>query len=183
MFRRSFPPGASVVFGEQRDPGGLGSLGRRRYTALVQGRGRLQRDAREAKALVPSALYWFEKDPDMRSQTATLLQHALRSPDPFFQVHDKWLIRQLAPDVAKIELPKGQRDTRLRLAPDMLGMMGWETANIHLGSRSPADLRARLDRLERADGKSWLVQATEAMAAATRTDHKAWATHRQKTER
>ena len=52
----------------------------------------------------------------MPSQTATLLQHAFRSPDPYFQVHDHWLIRRFAPDVAKIELPEGQEDARLALA-------------------------------------------------------------------
>ena len=180
MFRASFPRGASLTFGEQRDPGGLGSLGRRRYTALLKGRGRIPRDAREAKALVPSALYWIAKEPRMRSQTATLLQHAIRSPDPFFQVHDKWLIRQLAPDVAKIELPRGQSDARLRLAPAMIRMMGWETANIHLGSQNPTDLGTRLEKLERAVGKSWLVEGAEEMAASTRADYSEWAKHWQK---
>ena len=174
MFRASFPRGASLQFGEQRDPGGLGSLGRRRYTALLPGRGRTPREAREAKVLVPSALYWITKNRYMRSQTATLLQHAIRSPDPYFQVHDKWLIRQLAPDVAKIELPAGQSDTRLKLVPDMLRLMGWETANIHLGSRSARDLETRLGQVERAAGKSWLEDATVSMAASTREDHGQW---------
>jgi len=182
MFRASFPRGASLVFGEQRDPGGLGSLGRRRYTALLKERGGIRRDAREAKALVPSALYWIEKESRMRSQTATLLQHAIRSPDPFFQVHDKWLIRQLAPDVAKIELPRGESDARLRLAPALIRMMGWETANIHLGSRNPNDLGTRLEKLERAVGQSWLVEAAEDMAASTRADHSQWSKHWQKSQ-
>jgi len=46
------------------------------------------RDAREAKALVPSALYWSTGQDHMPSQTATLLQHAIRDPDPHFQVHE-----------------------------------------------------------------------------------------------
>ena len=180
MFRASFAPSGSLTFGEQRDPGGLGSLGRRRYTAVRKGRGRGPREAREAKALVPSALYWADEQPHMRSQTATLLQHAIRSPDPFFQVHDKWLIRQLAPDIAKIELPRGQSDARLRLAPDMLRMMGWETANIHLGHRGRDHLAARLEQVERNAGRSWLVQASEGMAAVTRADHKQWARYWEK---
>jgi len=45
----------------------------------------------------------------------TLLQHAIRDPDPYFQVHDRWLIRQLAPDIAKIDMPKNQDDKRLVL--------------------------------------------------------------------
>ena len=88
----------------QKSPGGLGSLGRRRFIA-VETRAKGVYDAREAKALAPSALYWLRQQDGMPSQTATLLQHALRIPDPFFQVHDHWLIRQLAPDIAKIEMP------------------------------------------------------------------------------
>lgn len=178
MFRASFPPGAALVFGEQRSPGGLGSLGRRRYTALMNRSGKRPREAREAKALVPSAFYWVAGEPEMRSQTATLLQHAIRSPDPYFQVHDKWLIRQCAPDIAKIELPRGERDPRLRFAPELLRMMGGEIANIHLGSRS--DLGDRLDDIERRLGASWLVEATEAMTAATRDDHSEWVRHRRR---
>jgi hypothetical protein len=178
MFRASFRRGATVAFREERNPGGLGSLGRRRYTAVVQEdrqdhRGG-QRDAREVKALVPSALYWLTQQPHMPSQTATLLQHAIRSPDPSFQVHDKWLVRQLAPDVAKIELPTGEDDARLPLAPDMLRLMGWETANVHLGSRSPDDLRQRLAQLERLVGKDWFVEAAQVMTACTERDHEKW---------
>jgi hypothetical protein len=73
------------------------------------------RDAREAKALVPSAQYWYAGHDYMPSQTATLLQHAVRDPDPHFQVHDAWLVRQLAPDIAKIEMPENERDKRLAL--------------------------------------------------------------------
>src|SRR5262245_27686940 len=60
MFRASFRPGARLTFRVQRSPGGLGSLGRRRYSAVEVSKGRAGGigEAREAKALVPSALYW-----------------------------------------------------------------------------------------------------------------------------
>jgi hypothetical protein len=135
MFRASFRPGAELTFREQRSPGGLGSLGRRRFTAVATTKKGVQ-TAREAKALVPSALYWCAGRNHMASQTATLLQHAFRFPDPHFQVHDKWLVRELAPDIAKIEMPENERDKRLALAPDLLCLMGHETANVHLGSRT-----------------------------------------------
>jgi hypothetical protein len=111
----------------------------------------------------------------MPSQTATLLQHAIRDPDPYFQVHDSWLIRQLAPDIAKIDMPKNQNDKRLVLAPHLLRLMGHETANIHLGSRSRRDLETRLNRLNR-DGQ-WFSTATERMVACTRKDHAEWTSH------
>ena len=172
MFRASFPRGADPTFRAQRSPGGLGSLGRRRFSAVYRPRKGVY-DAREAKALVPSALYWRTGQDHMPSQTATLLQHAVRDPDPHFQVHDAWLVRQLAPDVAKIELPKNERDKRLALAPALLRLMGQEAANIHLGSRSPDALAKLLKALDRE--KEWFPAATEQMAACTRKDHAAWA--------
>jgi uncharacterized protein (DUF2252 family) len=174
MFRASFRPRARLVFREQKSPGGLGSLGRRRFTAVEKQKNAV-RDAREAKALVPSALYWSAGQDRMASQTATLLQHAVRVPDPHFQVHDKWLVRQLAPDVAKIDMPENKDDKRLALAPDLLRLMGHETANIHLGSRTPEDLKKLLNRLDR--DKLWFARATEQMAACTRDDHAKWAKH------
>jgi hypothetical protein len=170
MFRASFRPAANLTFREQRSPGGLGSLGRRRFTAVETRKG--VRDAREAKALVPSALYWLREQDGMPSQTATLLQHAIRIPDPYFQVHDRWLIRQLAPDVAKIEMPH-ERDKRLALAPELLRLMGRETANIHFGSRTSEDLADCLSRLDQ--NRGWLPAATDRMVACIRKDHARWA--------
>ena len=172
MFRASFPPGASPAFHAQRSPGGLGSLGRRRFSAVERAKNGV-RNAREAKALVPSALYWVTKQDDMPSQTATLLQHVVRIPDPFFQVHDRWLIRQLAPDIAKIDMPKPQ-DKRLALAPDLLRLMGRETANIHIGSRTTKDLVARVDALEQ-NLHGWFPAATDRMVESVRKDHAKWA--------
>jgi len=174
MFRASFRSNARLTFRRQKSPGGLGSLGRRRFTA-VEAIKKGSHDAREAKALVPSALYWLRRQDRMPSQSATLLQHAIRIPDPVFQVHDRWLIRQLAPDIAKIEMPVDPADKRLVLAPALLRLMGRETANIHLGSFSRADLEKRLKELDRE--ARWFTAATERMTANTRSDHAAWADH------
>ena len=173
IFRASLSRGAQPEYRRQRKPGGLGSLGRRRFTAIV--REAKTREAREAKALVPSALYWWEERPEMLSQTGTLLQRAIRSPDPHFQVHDKWLVRRIAPEALKINLPDSEDDQRLALAPTLLRLMGIETANIHLGSRAPADLTHSLEKLARKTGSQWLQQATERMIQATQKDHHAWA--------
>jgi len=172
MFRASFRSSARATFRRQKSPGGLGSLGRRRFTAVQTIRKGVY-DAREAKALVPSALYWSRRQERMLSQTATLLQHAVRIPDPYFQVHDRWLIRQVAPDIAKIEMPADPDDKRLALAPALLRLMGRETANIHLGSFSREDLEKRLKELDR--DERWFAAATERMTANTRSDHAAWA--------
>ena len=172
MFRASFRSNARLTFRKQKSPGGLGSLGRRRFTAVETIRDGVY-DAREAKALVPSALYWLRRQDHMLSQTATLLQHAIRIPDPYFQVHDRWLIRQLAPDIAKIEMPADPDDKRLALAPALLRLMGRETANIHLGSFSRADLEKRLKELDR--DERWFAAAAERMSENTRSDQAAWA--------
>ena len=52
--------------------------------------------------------------------------------------------------------------------------MGYETANIHLGSRSPGDLQAAMDRLRQDLGGDWLITATGRMAKVTRQDHVEW---------
>jgi len=176
MFRASFQPRAKLTFLEQRSPGGLGSLGRRRFTAVAR-TANGDREGREAKALVPSALYWLNGQNRMPSQTATLLQHAIRIPDPNFQVHDRWLIRRLGPDIAKIEMPKDDRDKRLVLAPALLQLMGHETANIHLGTRTPEELEQRLSSLDR--DPQWFSSATERMDACTRGDHAEWASRQE----
>src|SRR6185436_464498 len=98
-----------------------------------------------------------------------------RDPDPHFQVHDHWLVRQLAPDVAKIEMPENEDDKRLALAPALLRLMGQETANIHLGSRSRTALEKLLKRLDR--HKQWFPTATERMVHCTAQDFAQWAKH------
>ena len=52
--------------------------------------------------------------------------------------------------------------------------MGFETANVHLGSRSPSDLQMAMDRLRRDLGEDWLTIATGRMENVTRKDHLAW---------
>jgi Uncharacterized protein conserved in bacteria (DUF2252) len=172
VVRASLPRKVRPTYRKERKPGGLGSLGRRRFTALVDNH--KTRDMREAKALVPSALYWWEDRPKMLSQTGTLLQRAIRDPDPHLQVHDKWLARRIGPDALKIDLPASQADQRLALAPLLLRLMGFETANVHLGSRSPADLIHLLDSLAREAGSRWLEEATERMVRAVYKDHRDW---------
>ncbi|MFZ0712139.1 MAG: DUF2252 family protein [Terrimicrobiaceae bacterium] len=173
IFRSALPRGSAPVYRRQRRPGGLGSLGRRRYTAVLkQGDGSCT--AREAKALVPSALSWLEMRPAATSLSATMLQRAVRSPDPWLVVHDRWLVRQLTPDAVKIGLPASREDSRLVFAPALLRAMGFETANIHLGSRSPVDLQKALERLRLDLGDGWLATATGRMEKVTRKDYLTW---------
>jgi len=147
---------------------GLGSLGRRRFTTLAEWRGGWI--AREAKELVSSAWHWETKS---RGGTGILYQRAIgqavRVPDPFVGVNGQWLIRRLAPDCSRIELgslPKTRDELKL------LHAMGWETANIHVGTK--AAVGRVLKDLNQRPGK-WLRRAAEAMAKATLEDWKRWA--------
>ena len=146
---------------------GLGSLGRPRYVALAEWQGGAI--AREAKALAPSACVWAR---DGGGETTILYQamldHAVRCRDPFVQVRGHWLVRRLSPYCSRIELamlPKKRDEGRL------LHAMGWETANVHLGSpRMQHVLRRDLGKRK----ATWLRVATKAMTNATMNDWMDW---------
>jgi hypothetical protein len=145
---------------------GLGSLGRQRYVALAQWRGGSV--AREAKALAPSACVWAEE----RKGTAPILynqivDHAVRCRDPFVRLQKRWIVRRLAPDCSRIELsslPKERDEARLLFA------MGFETANVHLGSLKSATLAADLKKRPR----GWLLKAARLMEKAVMADFVAY---------
>jgi hypothetical protein len=145
---------------------GLGSLGRERYVALAEWRGGSV--AREAKALAPSACVWAENG----KGTAEILYQkildcAVRCRDPFVRLQKRWIVRRLAPDCSRIELsalPKERDELRL------LNAMGWETANIHLGSARGRVLLADLKKRKR----GWLLEAARAMEKAVKADFEAY---------
>jgi hypothetical protein len=146
---------------------GLGSLGHARYIAIADWHG--GKIAREAKALVSSACYWAQ-DHDGPSEVLyqAIISRAVRCPDPFVQLRSRWIVRRLSPHCSRIELAdlKAQ-GVELRL----LRAMGWETANIHLGTR--AARKSILQHLQKQKGK-WLHKATEKMLQAVREDWKDW---------
>ena len=157
--------GLDVRFVHRR--AGLGSLGRERLVALADWRGGMV--AREAKPLAPSAWAWA-RNPRVRRglHYGTLLRRAVRVPDPCVEVHRDWLIRRLAPDCSRIELanlPHGRDESRL------LWMMGWETANVHLGT--PAQRRPILADIGRRKN-AWLVKAAQRMVESMRREFRRW---------
>ncbi|PYT11941.1 MAG: hypothetical protein DMG59_24980 [Acidobacteria bacterium] len=145
---------------------GLGSLGRRRYAALADWHG--GSIAREAKELTNSAWRWFgsrRADSEIRYQEA--MDRAFRCPDPFVRVKGRWVVRRLAPDCSRIEL------TSLPTKHDavrLLQSMGWETANLHLGTREARILARDLEKR----GPGWLHSDAQAMVEATRQDWEEW---------
>jgi hypothetical protein len=148
---------------------GLGSLGRRRYVALANWRG--GSIAREAKELTTSAWLWARS---RRRRSEILYQEAMdrsiRCPDPFVRLRGRWLVRRLAPDCSRIELhslPAKHDAVRL------LHAMGWETANVHLGSR---EARAIIQDLG-ARPSTWLHSVAQAMVESTLADWRDWRKH------
>jgi len=75
---------------------------------------------------------------------------------------------RLAPDCSRVELaslPRGQDESRL------LWMMGWETANMHLGSlQQRKSILSDLGRRK----STWLTKAAEHMGEAVTRDWRQW---------
>lgn len=108
---------------------GTGSLGQQRFVAIGEWKGACI--AREAKAMVPSACVRLGGSSHGPLYSERIPKRAVRSHDPFQVVKNGWLIRRLSPDSNPIEIftwPK-ERDEAL-----LLGSMGRELANAHVGS-------------------------------------------------
>jgi len=92
----------------------------------------------------------------------------VRCVDPFVHMEGKWIVRRLSPDCSRIELsalPIKRDEMRL------LYCMGWETANVHLGT-SGARTRIGADLKKR--GAGWLLKAARQMAKTVSSDWKDW---------
>jgi len=141
---------------------GLGSLGRQRFVAIAQwGGGSV---AREAKALAPSACVWAAAGKGTAPiHYQDILDRSVRCPDPFVRLQKRWIVRRLAPDCSRIELSAlpAERDI-IRL----LHAMGWETANVHLGTLSGRVLLADLKKRP----KGWLYRAARHMEKSVLAD-------------
>jgi len=143
---------------------GMGSLGRERYLALAEWHGAVV--AREAKALAPSAAAWARGRPRARIRYQDALGVAVRCPDPYVRVKRRWIVRRLAPDCSRIELAELPRE---RDEERLLHAMGWETANVHLGTKRARSLAADLGRLDRRKAP-WLHDAARRMVDAIEED-------------
>ncbi len=144
---------------------GLGSLGRQRYVALADWHG--GKVAREAKAFVPSACTWALEGRE-QSFFQEIITQAARCPDPFVRLQDGWIMRRLAPDCSRIELaalPKERDELRL------LAAMGFEVANVHVGSKN-AVAAVRQDLKKRP--ADWLADAAKDMTKAVLKDWEDW---------
>jgi len=163
-FRKILPEGAKPEYRLLVKPKGLGSLGRRRFLALVNWHGGMI--AREAKDVVPSACLWAAgkragKGNPWLEQT---VRGAVRCADPYYEVRRGWLVRRLAPDCSRIdvdELVHHEDKAALLLS------MGQETANIHVGApKARKRIAAAWEHLP----KNWLENAAQRMLKSSLKD-------------
>jgi hypothetical protein len=154
---------------------GLGSLGHPRVLTLGTWDG--AHVVREAKQLTPSAWIWARHLHASNILSRKLIEHAVRIRDPHVHFASHWIVRRLAPDCSHIEiqtLPEERDQEKLAY------IMGWETANIHLGT--PGAIPAIKRDLARRKGR-WLHKAAKAMFQVTLDDWKFWRRHRARAQR
>ena len=84
---------------------------------------------------------------------------------------DTWVVRRLSPDYVRLDLPEL---SEAKLASS-LHAMGWETANVHLGSGEKS-VRKVLDDLKdkTKNDPEWLSRSAEVMLEATHDDYDDW---------
>jgi len=175
--RVPLPKGAAKALAKARPKGasggrivrrvaGLGSLGRPRFVWLADWHG--ARIAREVKAAVPSACFFAKRGGgSTRILYDEIVDRAVRSADPFLGCPGRWVVRRLAPDCARIDLadlPDQRDDLRLVHA------MGFETANVHLGTGKVGALLADL----KVRPRSWLRRAAIVMVGQVERDWNAF---------
>jgi len=145
---------------------GLGSRGRQRFVALAEHAG--AEICREVKALAPSAWLWAIGQSDSgRIRYQDALEKSVRAVDPFVHVKGGWIVRRLAPDCTRVELASVPRDKE---KGKLLRAMGWETSNIHAGSKKTP---AILQDLSKRD-THWLHNTAARMVKATTGDWEEW---------
>jgi len=145
---------------------GLGSLGHPRVLSLARWDG--AHVVREAKQLTPSAWLWAQNRHSFSILCRKIIESAVRIRDPHVHFAEHWIVRRLAPDCCHIEmqsLPRERDEEKLSYS------MGWETANIHLGS--PKAISAVKRDLARREGR-WLHKSAKAMLEVMLDDWKVW---------
>jgi hypothetical protein len=156
-FRKTLPEGVEPSYRVVKTPKGLGSLGRNRYLAVGEWQGGAI--AREAKDVVASACLWAADQRPGKGNPwlEKTVRAAVRCADPFYEVKGRWLLRRLAPDCSRIDLDELRHHEDLA---SLVHCMGWETANIHLGTPK---VRKTLLKAVRRLPKNWLKDAAETM--------------------
>ena len=145
---------------------GSGSLGRPRWMGVADWRG--APIVREAKALASSAWMRGRGRGTHKIRVGEIAAGRFRPLDPWFQINGHITVRRLSPNNRKIEVEDAVEPL---LMPDMLGIMGFEVANVHVGA---TDCRAEISRDLKRRKSGWLaMSANKAVEAITR-DYADW---------
>lgn len=156
---------------------GLGSLGRERFTAVVDNwHGAIV--VREAKAIAPSAWFWAKGEENSNDIFYEKILHdAIRATDPWLKIYhlgerENWVVRRLVADSLKVKLKdviKGKEPEKAKKDLEKLWRaMGRETANVHIAiaqSDVPKDVTKRNQ-----NNPEWLADAAKKMAEVTIKD-------------
>src|ERR1700732_5221821 len=115
---------------------GTGSLGHPRMVAIADWEG--GKIALEAKILVPSACGWASKGKNRTTiYYPRIMENSVRCADPYVRVKENWRVSRLSPDSSPVEI---ESLPWKRGEDGLLNKMGWEAANIHLGSKRSVKL-------------------------------------------
>src|SRR5262249_21732176 len=126
------------------------------------------RVVREAKALVTSGWIRATKEGSGTLRCKEIAFGKYRAPDPWFDVTGTIAVRRLSPNSRKIEVEDMPGEL---LQPKMLRAMGYELANVHLGTGNPRVAIAR-DLKTRAD--DWLREAASRAAEFVQNEFDTW---------
>jgi hypothetical protein len=145
---------------------GAGSLGRPRWIGVAEWRG--SPVVREAKALAMSAWARVHTPKSRKIRAGEIANGRFHSLDPWYAIEKSLVVRRLSPNNRKIEAESGVRKL---FSSEMLELMGFELANLHLGT---ADKRGAILRDLGRRKKGWLTQAARRSAKACTRDFNDW---------
>ena len=157
-------PGLSIK--TARRSAGIGSLGRPRWVGSADWRG--APIVREAKALVRSAWSRAHGLSNRELRVGEIANGRYRPLDPWYRIKNNVVVRRLSPNNRKIEVEKGKSTL---FTSDMLQTMGFDLANVHLGTAERRDaIKRDLENRKR----GWLTANARKASDATTQEYKDW---------
>jgi hypothetical protein len=157
-------PGLSIK--TARRQAGTGSLGRPRWVGIAEWRGAPV--VREAKALVTSAWCRVHERNNHHVRAGEIANGRFRPQDPWYRLQNNVIVRRLSPNNRKIEVEKSKSAL---FASGMLETMGFELANVHLGT---ADRRDAIMADLRKRRRDWLTANARKASDAITKEYKDW---------
>ncbi|MBK8115007.1 MAG: DUF2252 family protein [Candidatus Accumulibacter sp.] len=147
---------------------GLGSLGKRRFYALVKDDSLIY----EIKPAIASACEWA-KGTDGQNADTKLLKSSRRVPDPSQDVNNGWIVRRRGSDAQKLELDKFERNRDAKKEALLFTNMAIELANLHR-TNSKKKIEAVVTDLKQRNKKDpdWFLKLVAKWVKKMENDHK-----------